>query len=269
MKVKLLILCLLTCIYSHSQNDKTLFIGKIIDSTNAIKNVHIVNLNNNKGTFSNEFGVFKIPAKENDSVQVTSIGYKTKNIKVKAFQLREKLNIIFLESETYNLDEIELKKHNLTGYLSIDLKKTPTTYKEKAVADIMEQLLNLDFYAISKMGIDFKEIHLSKPNEVRLPDNKFEGFGTGIGLSNKRSKIVLLSEKLEEEKEIPDKLLSEFGSYFFFTELKIPKEKYYHFISYCSFKNIFELYLKKENFKIIKILKAESKSYLELLKNKD
>lgn len=266
MKLKLLYIFLVACIATNAQ--KVIFFkGKIVDSTKALKNVHIVNLTNNKGTFSNDAGLFTIPSKKNDTLQITAIGFKTNQIIVKSYHFIEHQNIIVLKKDVYTLDEIIVKKHNLTGSLSLDIKKPKSTYKEKAVEGLVEQIKKMSFYEISKMGIDFKEAHLKKPTELRLPNDKFEGFGPAIGLGG-ISKTKSISEKLEEEKQIPDKILSEFGPYFFFTELKIPKDNYYHFITYCSSKNIIELYKKKKKFKIIKLLKQESKTYLETIKEK-
>lgn len=267
MKKKLVFLFFIISISCLSQDKNGVFYGKIVDSTKTLKDVHIVNLNNKKGTFSNDNGLFSISAKKNDSLQITAIGYTSKIIILKAFHFREHKNIIVLKEEVYNLEEVVVKKHNLTGILSLDIKKTQSTYKEKAVGSLMEGLLNLDFYEISKMGYSNGEMHLTKASKIHLPNYRFEGFGIATGSSGP-SEATLISRKLEEEKKIPDKILSEFGPYFFFTELKIPKEKYYHFITYCTFKNIFQLYKKKETFKLIKILKAESKTYLEILKNK-
>ncbi|WP_439127683.1 carboxypeptidase-like regulatory domain-containing protein [Polaribacter sp.] len=267
MKLKILFIFLVAYLSSTAQNKNIFFKGEIVDATKAIKNVHVINLTNNKGTFSNESGFFSIPSKTNDTLKITAIGFKTKRIIIKPFHIREYKNVIVLEKEIYNLDEIVLKKHNLSGFLTSDIKKTRITYKEKAVESLVEQIKNMTFYDISKMPVDFREAHLTKPTEVRLPDNKFEGFGTAIGLGSV-SKTKSISEKLEEEKQIPDKILSEIGSYFFFTELKIPEEKYYHFITFCSFKNLFELYKKKKKFKVIQLLKQESKTYLKAIKEK-
>lgn len=267
MKQKLLLIFLTTSISCFSQSKNSVFYGKIVDSAKTIKNVHIVNFQSKQGTFSNDNGLFSISAKKNDSLQITAIGYKSRIIVLKAFHFRENKNIIVLKEEVYNLEEVLVKKHNLTGILSLDIKKVQRNYKETALESLMEGLLNLDFYKISKMGFSRDEMHLTKASKVHLPNYRFEGFGITTGSSGP-SKATLTSKKLEEEKKIPDKILSEFGTYFFFTELKIPKEKYYHFITYCTFKNIFELYKKKETFQLIQILKTESKTYLEILKNK-
>lgn len=268
MQQKLLFILIITstCFYAQRKNN---FQGKIFDASKALKNVHVVNLQNKKGTFSNKAGFFKIIAKNKDSLQITAVGFKTKIIIVKPYHLRETENIIILENNVVTLDEIVLKKHNLSGFLSVDITNVKQTYKEKATATLEKQLKSMDPYLISKMGIGSDEIHLAKANKVRLPNNKFEGAGFKRRLGKKSAiNKKEQAKKLAEKENFPDVLLSEFGAHFFFKELKIPKEKYNHFIYYCEVKNIFKLYKQHKKFKLIQILIKESKSYIKATTNK-
>ncbi|WP_299016556.1 carboxypeptidase-like regulatory domain-containing protein [uncultured Polaribacter sp.] len=243
---------------------KNIFKGTIIDSTHVLKNVHIVNLQNNKGTYTNAKGLFTIPAKIKDSLQISAIGFTTRTIVVKPFHFREKQNIFFLSKATILLDEVVVKNTNLTGFMEVDIKAMKLTYKEKAVKSLMDGLLGLDPFKIANMGIGADETHLIKATKVNLPSYGFGGVGFATSLtSNKKREFA---QQLREYQKIPDKLLSELGSYFFFTELKIPKDKYYHFIEYCTFKNLFHLYMEKKLGAVITILKTESKTYLAIIK---
>ena len=56
---------------------------------------------------------------------------------------------------------------------------------------------------------------------------------------------------------MPAKLLSELGEDFFFKDLEIPIEKYAHFITYCSYLGIEELYKERKLLEVIKILREE------------
>ena len=79
-------------------------------------------------------------------------------------------------------------------------------------------------------------------------------------------KLWALRKKLEQKKQFPYKILSELGDKFFFDELKIPIDNYFHFLEYCNPLGIEELHKKGRNLEIIKILKTESKTYLKLIK---
>ncbi|SEB45601.1 hypothetical protein SAMN04489761_0825 [Tenacibaculum sp. MAR_2009_124] len=63
-----------------------------------------------------------------------------------------------------------------------------------------------------------------------------------------------------------DSLLKKFGNHFFFEELGIPKEKYHHFITFCSHSNAEELYQNNKTFELIELLKKESILYHKPLK---
>lgn len=78
MPKKLLYVFILIPLSIYSQKQATIFKGKTIDSTTAVKDVHIINLNTKAGTFSLENGKFQIKAKVNDTLQLSSIGYQTK-----------------------------------------------------------------------------------------------------------------------------------------------------------------------------------------------
>ncbi|AUC84152.1 hypothetical protein CW731_02050 [Polaribacter sp. ALD11] len=263
MKKTLLFIIFIISVSSYSQKNKSFFFGKIIDSTLAVKDAHVINLKTRQGTFSNEYGIFRISAKENDSLQITSIGYKTTLIQVKAFHLREKKNLIFLKRETYNLDEIVLKRTDLTGSLSLDVKKTPKNYKADAVEKLLHEIKSMDIYAISNMPMGANEIHLAKPKAIKLTGT-FQGVGISSGGKTAISKEKYLLDKLEEEQQVSIKIFKLLGEDFFLKELKIPKEKYNHFFTYCSYKGVVELYKKNKILKLIKVLKEESIGYLKL-----
>ena len=85
--------------------------------------------------------------------------------------------------------------------------------------------------------------------------------------SSKRKKALRKKIKLKEK--FPLELKKIFGEHFFFVRLKIPKEKYYHFINYCTSFSIEHLFKDKKHLDILKILLKASKTYLLALeKNK-
>ena len=66
---------------------------------------------------------------------------------------------------------------------------------------------------------------------------------------------------MREAKNIPRLIIYDLGKYFFINKLKIPEEKIHNFLTYCNYRNIFELYKKKKIMRVIKILEIESVSY--------
>ena len=57
-------------------NNKFWIKGKVIDSAGVAKDVHVINLNNDKGTFTNDFGDYKIIVSIGDTLQFTSVKHQ-------------------------------------------------------------------------------------------------------------------------------------------------------------------------------------------------
>ncbi|MDB4851804.1 carboxypeptidase-like regulatory domain-containing protein, partial [Flavobacteriaceae bacterium] len=52
------------------------------DSTSLLKNVHVVNLNTEKGTFSNDYGQYRIVVSLGDTLRFSSVEYETVKKKI-------------------------------------------------------------------------------------------------------------------------------------------------------------------------------------------
>jgi len=249
-----------------AQNDRKIFYGKINDELGALSNAHIINLNTKKATFSNDNGEFKIFVKTNDSLKFTSVGYKTQKLIIKSVHLSINETIIFLKKEVYELDEIELKNHNLTGSIALDFKQTPKDKKAEALTKTM------DFSKINmkaKTKDDYIDNYV-RPHIVETDPTKTQGVsGTGakVNMAFKYSeRLWALRRELAFKENFSSQLLKHFGEDFFFNDLKIPVEKYPNFISYCSFLDIEKLYKERKFLEVIKILRNEHVEYLKTIK---
>ncbi|CAM1363968.1 conserved protein of unknown function [Tenacibaculum soleae] len=237
------------------------------DKLGAVYNAHIINLNTEQGTFTNQEGKFRILAKTTDCLQISFVGYKTTVFKVttKHFGLFE--NTIHLNKEVIELNEIVLKKHNLIGALTIDAKKTPKNIgKDRSESALDFSMINFEEKIIRQIdAIDrSKAPNMQKQTD---PTAKFAGIGIGYteGIDQYGAAKRRLRKETKYKEAFPKMLISEFGEKFFFVDLKIPKEKYYHFLEYCNPLNIEKLYTKGKILSVIKILKQESKSYLKII----
>jgi len=247
-----------------AQQKYTILSGKIIDSLGIVKNANIINLNNNQGTFSNDEGLFRIFVAVGDSIQISSIQHVSKKIKVDKQIFEEKNIEIKLKLNTYILNEFELKKNNLSGRLGIDLKVVPKNKKDSLLRVVM------DFSKI-KMNTPQDEDYTDKRVRPQIvttdPNSKFVGAGVSGSMPFKYSeKLWALRKDLAFKKAFPYKLLSELGDKFFFDDLKIPLDNYFHFLEYCNAKGIEQLYKKGKLLEMIKILKDESVTYLKIIK---
>ena len=72
------------------------------------------------------------------------------------------------------------------------------------------------------------------------------------------SKVTKWRAELDKLTRYIEKLKTELGEKFFFQDLGIPEQLYYHFLEYCSSKGIEDMYLKKNVNKIKKILSKKN-----------
>ena len=68
------LLLLLTLQITAQENRKFLY-ASIYDEIGTVSNTHIINLNTQQGTFTNDNGEFRILTKPNDSLQISFVGY--------------------------------------------------------------------------------------------------------------------------------------------------------------------------------------------------
>ena len=266
MKIKLLaLLFLLVCQNQFSQERKKLISGTVKDSIGIVKNANIINLKTKQGTFSSDDGLFRIFVSKGDTLRISSVQHIPQNILItEQLYDAEELNII-LKLNTITLDEIELKRHQLSGVLGIDVKVTPKDTKD----------------SLLRMTMDFSNINFNAPDNTIDANKKAKppivntmagampmaGAGATAVIPFKDSeKLWALRRELEKKKNFPYKILSELGDQFFFDELKIPVDNYFHFLEYCNPLGVESMYQEGRVLELIKIFKRESKSYLKIIK---
>ncbi len=250
---------------SFSQERKKLITGSVKDSLGMIKDANIINLKTKQGTFSNEEGLFRIFVSKGDTLRFSSVQHEIQKIVVSENIFKENKIVAVLQSAIYTLDEIELKRHDLKGRLGIDIKEVPKDERDSLLRSVMD-FSNIDFKERDNTIDDIKR---AKPPIVNTMEGAMPMAGAGAAVSipfQNSKKLWALRKELELKKNFPYKIMSELGDQFFFDELEIPIEKYFHFLEYCNPLGIENMYNKGRTLEVIKILKSESKSYLEIIK---
>ena len=259
---KILLFIVFISQFTFSQEERKTLFGIIYNENGVLENAHIVNLTTHQATFSNKKGEYRIFAKPNDSIRFSSIGYKTIFEKLIPNDFNVYRKRTTLEKRIYELDEVSLKNNELSGSLSNDLKKV----KHNPKLELAKKASN--FSEIKYTSNSGDHINTSvKPNVVRTdPTTAFEGLGTTTVIPFKQvGEVKKLRKELAFKESLPAKLLNELGEDFFFIELKIPVDKYYHFLEYCSPLSIENFYKKNEVLKVINTLRKEHLNYLKLI----
>ncbi|MDT0540039.1 carboxypeptidase-like regulatory domain-containing protein [Croceitalea sp. P059] len=90
-----------------------------------LESVHIINLNQVKGTITNQDGQFAIDAAVNDTLYLTYLGFKPQKVRVTNDMFKFEDTKISLTELAYALEEVIVRPYQLTGFLEIDVKNLP------------------------------------------------------------------------------------------------------------------------------------------------
>ena len=250
-----------------AQKNKFWLYGKLKDSSSVVKNANIINLKTNKGTFSNDFGDYKIVVSVGDTLQFSSVQHKTIYRVINNFIYRSEVLDVFMINSRYELDEVVLKRNDLDGFLSLDLKKTPEDRRAEALKNTMD-LSGVNMNII--YDGDYIDQRVRPPMNNVDPIAMFAGAGGGVSIPFKYSeRLWALRRDLNFREKFPKMLLSEFGEPFFENDLKIPIDKYYSFLEYCNPLGIENLFKQNRKIELINVLKKESITYLLLINKKE
>lgn len=119
---------LFSCVISAQKTDGPQKITGIVSNDNtslALSDVNIVNLNKVKGAISDDFGRFEIEAEVNDTLLFSLIGFQSLKVRVGSDWTKNKVNAIHLTEKAIALEEIIIQPYRLTGYLEVDSKLIP------------------------------------------------------------------------------------------------------------------------------------------------
>lgn len=99
-------------LFAQEQNDKRIiqFSGVIVgeDSTSGVGGVHVYVPKAGRGTISNNYGYFSMPALAGDSVVISAVGYAKQHFVIPDREKQSYTVIIELESDTLYLPEVEI-----------------------------------------------------------------------------------------------------------------------------------------------------------------
>jgi hypothetical protein len=185
--------------FSQQTNATKKVYGTIFNSTTTfpLPNVNIINVNKVKGTISNARGNFEIDADVNDTLHITMIGFQSLRVRVTNDWVKNGNAKIELTEKAIALEEVKVRKYNLTGYLEVDTKLIPDEenfrysisglpqgyeageYSPKAFSRVMSSIFNPADMLYNFFGKKPKELkklkEMKKDNTVKeLLETKFD-----------------------------------------------------------------------------------------------
>lgn len=252
MRIKLLFIFLFYYTLSYTQIESSTISGKITFHHLPIENVHIYNIDTKEGTITNSNGFFEIDGQLNNVLKISHIEYRGVKITVTEEIIRNGI-IINLKKVINQLPEVIIKRHQLTGSISIDSQNNKNELITKK-HDLIEQMKDLAKQPSKSDGtINLESPHVNDVSPIKAGSSKI-----GIPIKDKENE---LRKKLRKQKNIPNEIIKEFGKEYFTNDLKLPEEEIYNFLTYCNYKNIFQLFSQGKTLELILILVNESKKY--------
>lgn len=238
--------------------------GSLKDKTGTVINAHIFNKSSKKGTISGDSGEFSIQVSLNDILEISSIQHYKKIIVISQDMIAQKEVQFELILKDYVLKEVEIDNQDLFAKFqgSIDPKLEVIALNNSGKA--------LDFSNVDvKANADYhkNEKEQQHVKNVTDPTKNFEGVSarfhlpfSSIKKSNQQKKDFAYKERF------PKLIKSKLGADFFHKRLKIPKDRFYHFLSYCESLGIEKLYKEGKLLQVMDIFVKEHKEYLKIIK---
>jgi hypothetical protein len=229
----------------NSQEKEAIIIdGKIMIDSIPIENVHVINKKISIGTITNNKGEYKILVAKNDTLFISHINIKNKEVSITKETFASKKLVLNIESASYVLNEVKLKKRRSIFYIDPQIMPghlvNATTLKlpyANVVAKRTEKIAKLTFTSAS---IDLENL---------------------LNFFNGRTKRVKHLKKLKATDEELLKIRTKLSDFFFEKQLKIKKEYINQFLNYCLTKNIIQQYKIGNQLKLTEILIRESKKF--------
>ena len=248
-----LILVFLISLNLSAQDNRTAILGKVLNQSNPVENVHIINKTSNKGTISNKNGAFKITVKENDTLQFSDIQFKTKTIIITKKDLQTGSIKVNLYNKTNELQEVVVvKRKNIAEGLGLpNAGKKPLNKLER----------NLNAYSQASLPIVILATLLGQQGGL----DDIYNIISGNRKRDRKLKSLIDQEKQNETDRVNVQLIrTHFKEDFFIYTVKIPGKYIDDYISYCLPKEIVFLYERDRFLEVMDIFIQNRENYLTL-----
>ncbi len=240
-KPLLISILLLICLSGFSQN-REFIQGQVLYRNTPASGIHLINVNTQKETITDQNGVFAIAVTVGDELVFTAVNYQMKRLKIDDEILNKKRLVVDVLEKVTALDEVIVTPENQQAFVKIKEAQLRNFIYEK---DDASEVYNEAFPQGSRglqHGLNFVNI--------------FKALFKGKGKKNNDQNRIPETAKI---------LRTLFTPEFFTNDLKIPEDKMDDFIYYCEDMLSDPLLLKKEKeFQLIDFLVNLSKSYLKL-----
>ncbi|WP_299107382.1 carboxypeptidase-like regulatory domain-containing protein [uncultured Winogradskyella sp.] len=226
----LLLLCL-TTVQSYSQDSTatktpTTVKGTLVSASTELplSEANIVNINQVVGTASNDEGEFEIKANVNDTLHLSYLGYKSIRVRVTNDWLKFGDTEIQMTELALALEEVTVKRLELTGYLEVDMEQIPVTSNNR--------------YRIS--GLPGQAYEAGKPNiATKVLGAIFNPADFLYNMFGKKPNEMHKLKKMKEDDEIRNQLAKRFDREMLLVLLQVTKYDLDEIVNQCDYSKDF------------------------------
>lgn len=243
--------------FAFAQNDSIVssLQGTVINSQTRLpmNNVHVINTTIVKGTVTDGNGFFELPAKVNDTLLFSYLGFETIKVRVTHDWIKNKSSKVVLTEKALALEEVVVARYNLTGYVEVDTRLIP---------------VNEDAYRYSISGLNAGyEAGDKSPNAVtKVLQSIFNPADFLYNTFGKRPKQMEKLKKMKQDDSVRELLSTKYDRTTLAALLEVDKDDIPLILQNCNYS---EYFIKTANdLQILDAISACYEEYKILKKNK-
>lgn len=229
---------------AYSQQ-KIILQGRIV--TDSVKNsrINILNITRNTGTTNSDLGEFKIEVQENDTLLFSSVQYEKVQIKISKKHITEKFLKVVLTEKVIDLNEVVVRKIDLTGDLSQDIARIETrNYYE-----------GIPTSKIPRLTLIGRHLFTARDGDIDPLLNMISGRMQMLEKANENEQLTFDVQEGIDAVE----------SSVFIQELQIPQEEIINFVYYCATNRFYKKLIENDNYlDLIELFKEMAPAFLKL-----
>ncbi len=191
-----LFICLTLTVSTAQITSRVMIDGKISAPIgDDVEGVVVFNRSTNKGTITNEQGLFKINAGINDRIEVVAMQYQHFIVLINKGVMDSKRLNIFLNESVNQLEEVVVTPYDLNGNVTVDVKKIG--FSESGIGTVSKETSD----RVNDTDYDFRPDDMSPlENKVFLEDRMING----LNFVNLFKVVFKDKEKAKKKSHAPD-----------------------------------------------------------------
>ncbi len=207
----------------NTRKQDTLVLGKVVNAQNGniMESVHVLNLNQVKGTLTNTKGDFTIKAVVNDTLYFSYLGFKAIKVRVTNDMINFPGTKFEMTELPFALEDVIIQPYALTGYLDIDAKNAPVNDNQR--------------YSIAGLNVGYEAGNSGKSAVTRTLNSIFNPADFLYNMFGKRGKQMRKLRQMKDDESIREMLSTKFDRETLMALLQIDETELEEILKYCNY----------------------------------